>query len=284
MFAEFGTAGNSDAFYAAGYKASAQLPAWLADLGLNAYEYQCSRGARVREDTARLIGQNAADNKISLSIHGPYYISLATEDGTIAANTINHFLQSLEVARWMGADRVIFHIGGPGKMNREKAMERAKLLFAVVLEEAEKRGLQNIDLAPETMGKQNQLGSKLEEVLELCKMSRQVRPAVDFGHMHAVTCGGYTAKSEYAAVFDRIGEALGSEAASKLHIHFSRIEYTKAGEKRHWTFQDPYGPPHEPLLELIAERGYTPRIICESAGTQAADAKIMQEFYKRLLK
>lgn len=284
MLAEFGAAGNSDAFYAAGYKASAQMPKWLFEQGLNAYEYQCSRGARVREETARLIGQNAAAYHISLSIHGPYYISLATEDETTAANTIKHFLQSLEVARWMGADRVIFHIGGPGKLKREKAMERAKALFAVVLNQAEKQGLQDISLAAETMGKKNQLGSTLEEVLELCKMSRQVRPAVDFGHMHAVTCGGYTAKEEYATVFDRIGEVLGSEAACRLHIHFSRIEYTGAGEKRHWTFADPYGPPHEPLLELIAERRYMPRIICESAGTQAADARSMQEFYQQLLK
>lgn len=284
MFAKFGAAGNSDAFYAAGYKASAQMPGWLADLGLSAYEYQCSRGARVGEETARLIGRNAASKNISLSIHGPYYISLATADDTTAANTIKHFLQSLEVARWMGADRVIFHIGGPGKMVRTEAMERAKSLFGVVLEEVEKRGLQDINLTPETMGKQNQLGSDLDEVLALCKMAHQVRPAVDFGHMHAVTGGGYTTKAEFASVFDRIGEVLGTEAASNLHIHFSRIEYTKGGEKRHWTFSDPFGPPHEPLLELIAERRYTPRIICESAGTQAIDAQIMQEFYRGLLK
>lgn len=184
----------------------------------------------------------------------------------------------------MGAERIVFHIGGPGKGNdRRQAMERAKRLFARVLEQVDRQGLTGPLLLPETMGKQNQLGS-LDEVLELCKMSAYVRPAVDFGHLHAVSGGGCTTSEEFAAVFDKIAGALGKEAAQNLHIHFSRIEFTKAGEKRHWTLADPFGPPHEPLLAVIAERRYTPRIISESAGTQAQDAKTMQDFYRALLK
>ncbi len=284
MYAQFGSAGNPDAFYDAGYKASADMPEWLSGQELLAYEYQCSRGVTIKQPTAELIGEKAAQYNIKVSIHAPYYISLATEDETTAANTVRHFLRSLEVAKWMGADRIVFHIGGPGKgADRRQAMERAKRLFAKVLEQAERQGLTGPQLLAETMGKQNQLGS-LDEVLELCKLDKRVRPAVDFGHMHAVTGGLYTTSAEYAAVFDRIGEELGKEAATNLHIHFSPIEFTKAGEKRHWSFGDPFGPPHEPLLAVIADHSYTPRIICESAGTQAKDAKTMQDLYFRLLK
>ncbi|BBB92689.1 MAG TPA: TIM barrel protein [Methylomusa anaerophila] len=282
MFAHFGPAGNPDAFYEAGFKASAQMPAWLAGQNLTAYEYQCSRGANVREETARLVGEKAAQYGVKLSIHAPYYISLATEDETTAANTQKHFLKTLEIASWMGADRVIFHIGGIGKQGRPQAMETAKGAFAKVLESVVARGLNNILLAPETMGKRNQLGT-LEEVLEFCQMADWMIPAIDFGHLHAVSGGRYTTKEEFESVFDRVEEVLGSHIAGNAHIHFSRIEFTKAGEKRHWTFQDPYGPPHEPLLAVIAERKYTPRIICESAGTQARDAKIMQDAYRAML-
>lgn len=281
MLANFGPAGNPDAFYAAGKKASAEMPEWLAVLGLNAYEYQCSRGVTIKEETASNIGRKAVEFGIKLSIHAPYYISLATEDETIAANTKRHFLKSMRAAKWMGADRVVFHIGG-GKQERSSAMERAKRLFAGVLDEVEKEGLAGVFLAPETMGKQNQLGT-LAEVIELCKMSPLVIPAVDFGHLHSVSGGKYTTQQEVEAVFDEIGNQLGSEVAKHLHIHFSRIEFTKAGEKRHWTFDDPYGPPHEPLIEVCVKRGFTPRIICESAGTQAIDAKTMQDLYLSLL-
>lgn len=279
MGAYFGPAGNPDAFYEQGYKASVQMPEWLAGLGLTAYEYQCSRGANVREETAQAIGSKAKEHGIKVSIHAPYYISLATEDETIAQNTQRHFLRTLEVANWMGADRVVFHIGGPGKQSREKAMERVKRAFALVLEQMEKRGIAGIYLLPETMGKQNQLGN-LDEVLELCQMSKWVIPAVDFGHLHAVTGGKYTTKAEFDNVFYTVGESLGREVAASLHIHFSKIEFTKAGEKRHWTFADPFGPPHEPLLEVCAKQGYMPRYICESAGTQAIDAKSMQHVYE----
>lgn len=284
MSAQFGTGGNPDAFYEAGFKASVDMPQWLAGLKLNAYEYQCSRGVNIRQETAEMIGKQASKYGVKLSIHAPYFISLATEDETIAGNTERHFLRSLEVAKWMGADRIVFHIGGPGKgSDRRQAMERAKRLFAKVLEQVEQQSLAGPLLLPETMGKQNQLGS-LDEVIELCKMADYIRPAVDFGHLHAVTGGKYTAAEEFAAVFDKIGESLGEEAARQLHIHFSKIEFTKAGEKRHWTFADPFGPSHEPLLYVIADNGYTPRIISESAGSQAQDAKTMQDFYEGLLK
>ena len=70
--------------------------------------------------------------------------------------------------------------------------------------------------------------------------------------------------------------------ARTLHCHFSKIEYTSAGEKKHLTFADDvYGPAFEPLMEAIARDGLTPRIICESDGTQGEDALLMKKEYER---
>ena len=92
--------------------------------------------------------------------------------------------------------------------------------------------------------------------------------------------GGIRSKADYAAILDRIGEALGDARARQFHVHFSRIEYSKGGEKRHWTFAETqFGPEPQPLMELLAERGLAPVIICESAGTQAEDAQTMQRMY-----
>lgn len=279
----FGSAGNPDAFYEAGGKASAAMPAWLAAQGLNAYEYQCSRGASVKEETARKIGEAAKEHQVALSVHAPYYISLAAEDETVVHNTREHFRKSLRVAHWLGADRVVFHIGGAGKKERVAALERAQKAMMRVLQQCSEEGLlEGVWLCPETMGKKNQLGT-LAEVLEFCLLAPQwLRPAVDFGHLHAVAGGAFNSREEYEAVFAAVKNALGAEAAKQLHIHFSKIEFTGAGEKRHWTFADSFGPPHEPLLECCVRGGYTPRIICESAGTQALDARQMRDEYRRL--
>ena len=283
MKALFGPSGNPESFYAGGGKASQQMPAWLAGLGLGAYEYSLTRGVNISEATARAIGDQAVLHGIAMSLHAPYYISLASEEETTAANTTRHLLKSMEAAAWLRADRIAFHPGGIGKLPRRDAMELAKRRLSAILEEADRLGMTEVKLAAETHGKANQLGT-LEEVLEFCKLSPQIVPLVDFAHLYAVAGGGYATEAEYSAVFDRIGEALGEAAAQNLHIHFSSIEFTKGGEKRHGTFRDAFGPPYQPLMRVIANAGLTPRIICESAVTQSEDALAMQEFYRSLWK
>ena len=134
----------------------------------------------------------------------------------------------------------------------------------------------------ETMGKINQLGT-LDEVIELCRIDPIFSPVVDFGHMNARNIGGYfTDVDSYRAVFDKVATELGDAYAKNMHCHFSKIEYTKAGEKRHLTFVDTdFGPDFEPLAEAIVREGVAPRIICESAGTMAEDALYMKRAWQR---
>ena len=134
------------------------------------------------------------------------------------------------------------------------------------------------------MGKIGQLGT-LEEVLALCSVDKRVTPCIDFGHLNARTLGGIQSKADYAAILDRLETALGDERARRFHVHFSRIEFSKGGEKRHWTFaENQFGPEPQPLMELLAERGLAPVLICESAGTQAEDARAMQAMYRTACK
>ena len=118
-------------------------------------------------------------------------------------------------------------------------------------------------------------------------MDPRLAPVVDFGHLNARVCGvgGYRTRDDYMRTFDAIACALGDNAAIHLHSHFSKIEYTNAGERRHLTFEDmQYGPDFEPLMEAIAELGVMPTIICESAGTQAEDALAMKRCYERIVR
>lgn len=282
-WARFGPSGNPESFYASGRKSSVEMPGWLAGQGLNAYEYSLTRGVNVGEATARKIGMEAAHFDIAMSVHAPYYISLATTDPITAANTLNHFMKSFEAALWMGADRISFHIGGIGRLSRREAMNLAKMRLSQVLEEADRRNLTGPKLAAETHGKVNQLGT-LDEVIEICRLSSQIIPLVDFAHLYAVAGGGFSRPFDYGTVFERIAGTLGDQVAKNLHVHFSSIEFSKGGEKRHWCFRDGYGPPFQPLIEWITEHKLSPRVICESAGTQSEDARAMQDFYFQLLK
>ena len=141
-----------------------------------------------------------------------------------------------------------------------------------------------IKIGLETMGKINQLGT-LDEVLELCRIDSCFVPVVDFGHLNARDLGGvFKTSDDYLRVFDKISSRMGADIAENLHCHFSKIEYTTSGEKKHLTFEDNvFGPDYEPFVEAIVKGNLSPTVICESAGTQSDDALLMKKLYESLI-
>nr|WP_279387712.1 TIM barrel protein [Xylanivirga thermophila] len=277
---KFGPSGNSDSFYEQGHKSSIDMPKWLHDMGLNAYEYPCTRGVNIKRETAQKLGFEAQKHDIFLSIHAPYYINLAAQDQHKQEKNKQYLLDSLQAAQWMGAKRVVFHPGSCGKLNREKAMDLAITSLEKILEDAEPFIKQGISLCPETMGKQNQLGI-LDEVLYICSLHESLLPTIDFGHINALGNGSIKSKQDYTYILDQIQHRLKDERAYKFHVHFSRIEYTKAGEKKHCTLSDiQYGPEFEPLAELLAERELHPVIVCESRNNMAEDALKLKKIFE----
>ena len=276
MSIKFGPAGADE-----GYKGrSADLPAILAAKGLNAYEYQCGRGVNVGMETAQKLGENARASGVVVSLHAPYFISLTNREKT--EGNIDYIRQSVQAAAWMGGTRVVVHMGAVMGLERAEAMERTLESMRDVLAAAKAEGWpEEISLCIETMGKGGQLGT-LDEVLAVCALSERLRPCVDFGHLYARSLGTFNGGEAYAAALDSMENALGLERARSFHVHFSKIEFSAGGEKKHRTFDDhgQFGPDWTPLARLFKERAYTPVVICESAGTQSADAARMKEIFE----
>ena len=151
MRARFGTAGNPDGFYQAGKKQSKDMPPWLREQGLEAYEYQCGKGVTVGEATARAIGRAAAEAGIALSLHAPYFVNPANPDPDSQEKTLGHVLKACQVAQWMGADRVVVHTGALQKRTREEALATAKAFFQTLRLRCDEAGYGDILLCPETM-------------------------------------------------------------------------------------------------------------------------------------
>ena len=280
----FGPAGNCEAFAAAGYKSTAQMPAFLAGYGLNAYEYQCGRGVRLSDATAETLRKGAEEHGIQLSLHAPYFISLASDDPQKRDNSIRYILDSAEAVTRLGGDRIVVHPGGLGGLSREEATALACETLGRAQQALDENGLSAVRICPETMGKIGQLGT-LDEVLTMCRVDERFLPTVDFGHLNSRTHGEMSTPAQFAALLDRLENELGQERARQFHSHFSKIEYTAGGEKRHLTFEDTvFGPDPAPLMALIAERGWAPTFICESAGTQTADAAAMQRLWLQAAK
>ena len=282
MSIRFGTAGISDSFDAMGFKNSLDIPAYIERFQLHAFEYQCGRGVRLGLDKAAEMARRAEKPDILFSVHAPYFISMSSMVEETRLKSIDYILQSCRLVRALGGRRVIFHSGSCGRQSREEALEKALDTMQRMVKAVDEEGFGDITLCPETMGKIGQLGT-LDEVLALCGVDKRITPCIDFGHLNARTLGGIQTKQDYADILDRMQQVLQDERARNFHVHFSRIEWSKGGEKRHWTFADTqFGPEYPPLIQLLKERQLSPVIICESAGTQAEDALSMQEYYQSL--
>lgn len=279
MSARFGPAGNSISFTAMGYKHSLDVPDYLNKMGLDAFEYQCGRGVNIGLDKAKALGEKARENNIVLSLHAPYYISMSSVEEEKRLNSVKYILDSAKAVNAMGGNRIIVHTGSCGKISREYALQLALDTMKIALKALDENGLGNIRICPETMGKINQLGT-LDEVLSLCELDERLLPCIDFGHLNARTLGGLKTYKDFEEIFDSIENRLGESRLKEFHSHFSKIEYTTGGEKKHLTFEDEvFGPNFEPIMDLCVKKNCSTTFICESDGTQAEDAKQMKDYY-----
>lgn len=280
---KFGPSGNSLRFYQEGYKSTVDAPLWLANQGLNIYEYSFGRGINISDAKANEIAQKAVENSVEITVHAPYYINLANPSDEMAEKSYQYIINSALKARAFGGKRIVFHPSTVGKMTREDAMaltqKRMEILAGLIV----KNNLDDMIFCPETMGKINQIGT-VEEVTEFCKVADFFIPTVDFGHINARTQGSLATQEDYEKLIVHIIENLGFERAKNLHVHFSKIQYSTGGEVRHLTFADNiYGPDFEPLARAFKKYNMEPYIICESDGTQADDAIEMKRIYESIL-
>ncbi len=281
MGAILGPAGNCEEFYENGHKSSLEAPDWVRQNGLGAYEYQCGKGVKISLEAARKLGECAKNAEIALSVHAPYYISLSSTESEKRDKSIDYILKTLEAAKAMGAKRIVVHSGTAGSITRREAMELAKDTLTRSLDAARSAGFGDIFICPETMGKVKQLGS-VDEVAELCLLDERLIPTIDFGHVNSMTLGGLKTMADYERVFDVLSNKLGKWRGKNFHAHYSRIEYTNAGEKKHHRFDETeFEPEFDPIAEIIAKRNLSPTIICESRGTQTRDAAEMQKICRR---
>lgn len=281
MKAKFGPGGNSDAFKLAGFSSTLDAPKWLRGIGLDAYEYEAGNGLSASSSTLAEIGRRAFENNIKMSYHTPYFISLSGVVEATRLRSIDYIKQSIEAARLLGAGTIVVHCGSCAKISRDEAM---RLAADTLVRTAVSVNTYGIKIGIETMGKVNQLGT-LDEVLELCRIDSSFVPVVDFGHLNARNLGGvFNTSDDYLRVFDKISSRMDAYVAENLHCHFSKIEYTALGEKKHLTFEDTeFGPDYEPFIEAIVRENLSPTVICESMGTQSKDALTMKTLYESMI-
>lgn len=276
---KFGPSGNSESFYLEGYTHTEEAAKYVKERGLDCFEYSFGRGVRMSEEKAVSIRRAFEAQGVEISLHAPYFINFANPSDEMAAKSYDYVLQSGNMARLMGAKRVVFHPAAQGKAERADAVALTKERLKLLRDYIYMNDLQEIKFCPETMGKLAQIGT-VEEIAEFCAIDTVFTPCVDFGHVNAREGGSLKTKEDYISLLNIFTDRLGVERMRDFHVHFSKIMYSAKGEIKHLTFADEvYGPEFAPLAAALKQTGLQPYIVCESDGTQAEDAAEMKKIY-----
>jgi deoxyribonuclease-4 len=242
------------------------VPRLLREEGLDAFEYEAvhwGKKPQMRKEEAEKFGYEARQNDVWLSLHGSYFINFCGKN-TIVEDSKQRLTACATAAEWIGAHVVVFHPGVYGRMPHERALKMCVEALREVVDRVESLGIRNVKIGPETMGRIYQLGS-LEEVLTLCETVERTQLVIDWSHLHARDFGRFRKVDDFRKVVERIENRLGTEALKTMHCHFTKIEFTDKGERRHRTLEEPrYGPDFRLLAKVIVEFDMKPTIISES--------------------
>lgn len=189
-------------------------------LGLTALEVEFTYGVRMQDDEAAKIGKLAKQLGISLSIHAPYYINLCSAEKEKIAASKERILQSCQKAHFLGACYVVFHAGFYQRKSAEETYQTIKESI-MDLQNSISKNKWDVALAPELTGKPTQFGD-IDELLRL-KKETGCHLCIDFAHYKARANGKY----DYVKLMEKI------KSIGHIHAHFSGIEWTAKGERRH---------------------------------------------------
>ena len=241
----FGVAGYPPAFALSPYrKERLKIVNWLSDLGLDALELQMTYGPRTRPEVCREYKALADDYGISLSVHASYFIVFTSDDGAKIERSSDTLKRTYELCDILGADLAVLHPGPLYGGSPYDAMERFVENASTCLDQI---GETDIGLFVETAGKRGQLGS-VDEIIEIGNRIPLAFPCIDFGHVHARTGGTLKTSSSVRALFLKLKAHGYLSPESRVHFHFSPVDFGPRGEKKHKRIDDTYPASSAPLL------------------------------------
>jgi deoxyribonuclease-4 len=261
----FGPAGVPPTFKM--MKASLEdVPRLLREEGLDAFEYQAVRwGAKpqIKKENAKKLGLEAKRNDVLLSLHGSYFINLCGEKDVVEASK-QRLISCATAAEWMNAYVMVFHPGFYGKKTPREVFNKCVGALKEVVQAINANGIKNVKIGPETMGKSSQFGS-LRETLSLCQEVERTQLVIDWAHLHSREKGRLKTADDFRKVVEEAEKRLGTEAVKDMHCHFSKVEFSDKGERRHRIVdEENYGPDFTMFAKVIVEFKLRPVIISES--------------------
>jgi len=228
-------------------------------LGIDAMELEWVQRVPMSPERMKEIRAVAEELDTYLTCHAPYYINLNSSDPVTLAASKKRILDALTMSELAGVKSVCVHAAFYLGMDPKNAYENVRRAVADILKN--RRFFPHVNLALETMGKPTQFGT-LEEVLEICK-EFGIYPCVDFAHLHARFQGTLNSTAEWNRMLDQYAQALGKDSLKQMHIHYSGIEYSLKGERKHLPLKESDAR-WKDFVAVLKKRNVGGTVVCES--------------------
>lgn len=247
----------------------------ILELNLDGMELEFVRGVRMNENKAKEVKELSIKYNLSISVHAPYYINLASDDKTKLRNSFNFIIQSCKVGYLANAKNVVFHPGYYQSENPISVHKKIKLRIKEIIKILKNEGIE-ITLRPETMGKPSQYGN-IYELLDLMEIEN-VKPCIDLAHLHARENGKYNNYEEIFELFNKFPK----ELIKDIHIHYSGIVYDKKGEKKHVNlWQKESDMNYYDFIRVLIDLEVEGILVSESPYMEI-DALLLKEIYNEI--
>jgi len=200
------------------------------ELGIDGMELEWVHSIPFKEDDAKKVRQMAQKLGMQLTVHGSYYINLASTEPQKWHASISRITSAARMGSIAGAKKLTFH--GAFYQGRDSVQvgERVQSGLEKVLEYLHENNIE-ITIAPELTGKISQFGT-LEELISLAE-KLPIKFCIDFSHLHARSGGKYNSQPEFRYIFTLIRKHLGKQFLKDMYFHLSGILYAQSGERRH---------------------------------------------------
>jgi len=222
----------------------------------------------------RAMGKLALILDVRVAVHSQYYIDLISDE-EITYRSLDNIMWSGVVAREVGADLVITHLGPYGDIKKKEAMRRVKENLQAIVSRFRENGITAM-IGVETSGKQELVGT-VNEVIAIARDVNGVVPLLNYSHIHSREDGSLKTPEDFKKLFQKIRKYTGTE----IYGHFSGVEYDKGNETR--TTPIKKGDlKFEPLAEAMLESEEDFVLICDSPLLEH-DAMYMKVITERTL-
>ncbi len=246
-------------------------------LDLNAIEIQFVRGLYIMsEEEAQIIRDYSTENDIEVHTHAPYYINLAGDDEEISMS-FEKILKSVQMAANIGSKSVIIHPGFYGEKTEKKTLKMVIKNSKKIMSMIKKEKI-NMELGIETMGKQKVFGT-LEEVIEVSKNVKGVKPVIDLAHIHARGNGCLKERKDFEEIFEKLKPL----KLKHYLIHITGVLYENGNELYHLPIKKG-DMPIAPLIEIILDNNYNVTLISESPLLEHDAVYIRLQVEKAIMK